>query len=72
MQQFTVNISLNDEDMENIKRLNALTKESAPDLFGNDTLKDTVGFVARYEFEKTLQKLLWGYQNDSKEEGGNV
>ena len=72
MQHFTVNISLNDDDMENIKRLNALTKESMPELFEHDTLEDTVGFVARSGFTKGLQYLLYTYQNDGKEEGGNV
>ena len=68
MQNFTVKISLNDEEMEDIKRLNALTKESAPDLFGNDTLEDTVGFVARSGFERSLLNMLNTYQKSLEKE----
>lgn len=71
MQNFTVKISLNDDEMEGVKRLNELIKESVPDLFGDYTLEDTVGFVARSGFAKVLQNLICTYQNNGKEEGVN-
>lgn len=72
MHEFTVKISLNEDDIEDVKRLNVLTKQSAPYLFGNDTLEDTIGFVARSGFGEALQCLLYKYQNDGKEEGVNT
>lgn len=62
MKSFTVKIVLNEDEMEDIKRLNALTKASVPDLFGDYTLEDTIGFAARYGFTKGLQSLLKTYQ----------
>ena len=68
MQNFTVKISLNDEEMEGVKRLNALTKEILPDIFGKDTLEDTIGFVARSGFERSLLNMLNTYQKSLEKE----
>lgn len=68
MQEFTVNILLNDGEMENIKRLNELTKEIMPEVFGHDTLEDTVCFVARSGFERSLLNMLNTYQKSLEKE----
>lgn len=47
-------------------------KEFAVKIVLDDGDEDTIGFVARYGFKKALQNLLWAYQNDGKEEGGNT
>lgn len=62
VQEFTVKIFLNEDKIEDVKRLNSLIKESVPDLFGNDTLDDTVGFLARSGFGETLRTMLNAYQ----------
>ena len=68
MRNFTVKISLNDDEMEGVKRLNELTKEILPDIFGKDTLEDTIGFVARSGFERSLLNMLNTYQKSLEKE----
>jgi len=54
--------------MEGVKHLNALTKEILPDIFGKDTLDDTIGFVARSGFERSLLNMLNTYQKSLEKE----
>ena len=68
MQEFSVKIILSEDNMEDVKRLNALTKEILPDIFGKDTLDDTIGFVARSGFERSLLNMLNTYQKSLEKE----
>jgi len=63
-------IHLNEDEIEDVKRLQAAMQKESPSAYSHYSIEDVVGYAARSGFNKSLRELTKFYEDQlAKEEG---
>lgn len=60
----SIYIHLNEDEIEDVKRLQAAMQKESPSAYSRYSVEDVVGYVARSGFDKSLLELTKFYEDE--------